>query len=225
MGHEHAHDELEHGHSISGELIHHLPYAIFSVSFGLLFLSLFSALFAGQTDPILLKKSSKILFHSFHFMHVVFAATGTVITFVRFSKNYLLALFVGALSPAFFCMLSDAVLPYIGGSMFGVHMHFHLCFISEPLRVLPFLIIGILNGFVLSRHHDEKQSSYSRNSHAVHILVSALASTFYLISHGFTNWHSSIGGVFVFLIFAVVVPCTLADVVVPIAVAKSFRKK
>jgi hypothetical protein len=48
-------------------------------------------------DPVIVKKGSRALFHSFHFIHILFAATGTIVTFRRFSKNYLRALIVGAL--------------------------------------------------------------------------------------------------------------------------------
>lgn len=224
--HEHLHADGHepHQHSIKNELLCHLPYAIFSVAFSLIVLSFFSVFsMISQADPTLLKKASKALFHSFHFMHIVFAATGTMITFFRFSKNYIKGLLVGIISPTFFCILSDAVLPYIGGTILGVPMHFHMCFLKEPQRVIPFLVVGIINGFVMSRHHGSKQGGYSVSSHAVHIFISSLASTFYLISHGFTNWYVSIGNVFVMLIIAVVVPCTLADVVVPMSMARKDK--
>ncbi len=220
-GHDHNHDLLE--HSIIDELICHLPYAIYSVAFSLIALSIYSV-FSMSLDPATIKKGCKALFHSFHFMHIVFAATGTVVTFCRFSKNYVRALIVGIISPTFFCILSDAVLPYIGGTILGVHMHFHACFLKEPERVIPFLIVGIINGFVMSRHHESKQGGYSLSSHATHIFISSLASTFYLMSHGFTNWYTAIGNVFVLLIIAVVVPCTLADVVVPMTIARLGKK-
>jgi len=220
-GHDHNHDLLE--HSVIDELICHLPYAIYSVAFSLIALSIYSV-FSMNLEPAIVKKGCKALFHSFHFMHIVFAATGTIITFCRFSKNYARALLVGLVSPTFFCILSDAVLPYIGGRILGVEMHFHACFFTEPERVIPFLIVGIINGFVMSRHHESKQGGYSLSSHATHIFISSLASTFYLMSHGFTNWYASIGNVFVLLIIAVVVPCTLADVVVPMTMARLGKK-
>lgn len=225
--HSHSHDH-DHIHGIENTVVHellcHLPYAIYAVAFSLIILSIYSVFSIGL-DPAVVKKGSKALFHSFHFMHIVFAATGTVITFCRFSKNYWRALLVGIISPTFFCILSDAVLPYIGGTLLGVHMHFHMCFLTEPQRVIPFLIVGIINGFVMSSHHSSKQGGYSLSSHASHITISSLASTFYLIAHGFTNWYVSIGNVFVLLIIAVVVPCTLADVVVPMTMARLGRKK
>lgn len=217
--HLHEHTAKPHCHTITSELLCHLPYAIYSVAFSLIILSFFSVFFLYNADAVVAKKSSKILFHCFHFMHIVFAATGTIVTFFRFSKNYIRGLLVGILSPTFFCILSDAVLPYLGGTVLGVPMKFHMCFFTEPHKVVPFLIVGIINGFVMSKHHESKQGGYSLSSHATHIFVSSLASTFYLISHGFTHWYSAIGNVFIMLIIAVVVPCTLADVVVPMTIA------
>lgn len=219
--HGHTHD---HNHSLYDELICHLPYAVFSVAFALIVLSFLGSFSVGAAD-VATRKSAKILFHSFHFMHIVFAATGTLITFLRFSKNIVKALIIGIVSPAVFCMLSDSVLPYVAGRMLGVSMKWHLCFISEISNVLPFLFVGILTGFVISKHDHSKQSMYSFTSHAAHILISSLASTFFMVSHGFTNWYVHIGSVFLSLIIAVVIPCTLSDVVVPMTFAKAGAKK
>ncbi len=215
-----SHHDTHHEHTLYDEIICHLPYAIFSVASALTVMS-----FVMQFEPTDLltpeiQRRLDVMFHSFHFMHIVFAATGTMLTFMRYSKNMVLGILVGLLCPAFFCMLSDAILPYFGGLMFGVDMQWHLCFVSEAHNVLPFLIVGIINGIVMSKHHASWQSLYSVFSHFVHILVSSLASTFYIVSHGFSNWYESIGYLFLFLIGAVVVPCTLSDVVVPMMVAK-----
>lgn len=212
-----------HEHTLIGELLCHLPYAIFSVAFGLTILSFVSYFSFGESVEIARRKAD-VLFHSFHFMHIVFAATGTLITFFRFSKNYLKAILLGIFSPMVFCTLSDSILPYIGGQMLGMHMHFHLCFITELPNVLPFLFVGIINGFVMSRHQSGRQWLYAITSHATHIVVSSLASIFYLVSHGATDWYRTIGPIFVFLIFAVVVPCTLSDVVAPILFARTGKK-
>ena len=37
--HDHAHDHHHHEHSFKEELMHHLPYAIFSVALGMIILS------------------------------------------------------------------------------------------------------------------------------------------------------------------------------------------
>jgi hypothetical protein len=217
----HSHSDHLHNHSLFDELVCHLPYAIFAVAFGLSLLSFMSFLTFCTEDQRVLCRSAHILFHSFHFMHIVFAATGTLITFLRFSKSTTQALLVGIFSPVIFCTLSDNILPYIGGRMLGVNMHFHMCFFTELHNVLPFLFVGILNGFILGKYHAGDKGLYSLFSHAVHILISSLASIFYLVSHGFTDWYTQIGFVFLFLVGAVVLPCTLSDVVIPMVLARA----
>src|SRR5579885_509652 len=173
----------EHGHTLSGELICHLPYAIFSVAFGLSILS-FMSYFSTLTgsDEGLVCRGADALFHSFHFMHIIFASTGTLITYYRFSKNIIKGLVVGSLSAAVFCTLSDSVIPYIGGSLMGVDMHLHICFFTELRNVLPFLFVGLFNGYIMSRHHSSRQALFSVFSHFIHILISSFAAMFYLVS-------------------------------------------
>lgn len=227
VGHEHHHDHdtYEHGHTLVGELICHAPYAVFSVAFGIAILSFLSYLssIAGASHTVVCRGADD-LFHSFHFMHIVFASTGTLITFFRFSKNIFKGFLVGCLSAMVFCTLSDSILPYIGGTLLGVKMHLHICFFTELRNVLPFLLVGLLNGYIMSRHHSSKQTMFSIFSHFIHILVSSFAAMFYLVSHGCTDWYVNIGLVFLFLVVAVVVPCTLSDVVVPMAFARSGKK-
>ncbi|MCA9770563.1 hypothetical protein KC460_04300 [Candidatus Dependentiae bacterium] len=216
--------EHEHNGTFLGELICHTPYAIFSVAFCLIIVSFISFATLGTMNPKLVHKGAKMLFHSFHFMHLIFAGTGVLITFFRFSKNVFKGLIVGALTTMTFCTLSDSILPYLGGRILGVNMHFHLCFVSELYNVLPFLIVGLINGIIMSRHHASRQTFYSVSSHFIHIFISSLASSFYLVSHGFTDWFHHIGFIFIFLIIAIVVPCTLSDVIVPMVFAKVDKK-
>ena len=152
--HDHYHD---HEHSLKGELFHHLPYAIFSVAFALIILSFVTLTLRTMTDQKTAQSGANMLFHSFHFMHIVFAATGTLITFAGFAKVYFRQLLVGILTPVIFCTLSDSVLPYLGGRALGVNMSFHLCFFTELANVLPFLFVGIINGFIMSKHSESHQ--------------------------------------------------------------------
>jgi len=213
-----------HNPTVLGELIAHLPYAIFSVALSMVLLGFTSYFSVLQKDGISLSNGSSILFHIFHFLHLVFAATGALLSYYRFSAGIIKPIFVTTVATIFFCMLSDTVLPYIGGRFLGIHMHFHICFIDEFWRVIPFLAVGILNGFIISHYHKALQSSYMFFSHFTHILVSSLASAFFFVSHGFSNWYEYSGLVFLFLIVAVVVPCSLSDVVVPMVVARADKK-
>lgn len=223
-GHTHHHHE----HSFKEELLHHLPYAIFSVAIGMIILSLLDYSSAvnslGQVAKHTACNGYHMLFHSFHFLHILFAATGTIITFSRFSRNLTKAIIVGTISPAIFCMLSDVLLPYLAGRLLGVDMELHICFHRELQNVLPFLAVGILNGLVLRSHHSSMLGIFSLGSHFTHILISSLASLFYMVSHGFDNWYPKMGYVFLFLVVAIVIPCTFSDVIVPMYFARVKKK-
>ena len=211
----------EHGSSMTGELIEHFPYAVFSVALGLIGAALMQYFSFGAT-AYTVKNGSFILFHAFHYLHIVFAATGSMITFFRFSKNIIKGVVVATISTLFFCVLSDILLPYLAGYALGAHMNLHICF-NELNNVLPFLVIGLFNGWVLNQHSKDSQTYYSVWSHFAHIFVSSIASLLYMISNGFDQWSQQMGPIFFMLILAVVIPCTFSDVVVPMFFAK--RKK
>ncbi len=219
--HVHEHGSLEHHHTVWGELMCHFPYAIFSVAFSMICLSLLAFIAPAATASA---KMTSRLFHNFHFLHILFAATGTMLTFRRYSKNLLFGVIVCTLVPAVFCTLSDALIPFIGGQLIGLDMHFHWCFISHLDTILPFLIVGLLNGLAMSSHAASLQLFYSLGFHFIHIFISSMASILYLVGFGFTNWWHHMGFVFSFLIVAVLLPCTLSDIVVPMIFAKRQGK-
>jgi hypothetical protein len=202
-------DNVHHTSSIAHELLCHFPYAVFAVALSLVFLTLF-----GYTKPADHHEMHS-LFHTLHFLHIIFAATGTVLVFRKYGGSLLGASFFGAVLPAFFCTLSDAIMPYFGGLMFGIPMHLHFCFRDHLSTILLFLAVGIVNGIVMSFHDAEGQRRYASTAHFLHIFISAFASTIYMISHGFNDWYEHMAFVFCFLLIAVLIPCTLADVVVP----------
>jgi len=77
---------------------------------------------------------------------------------------------------------------------------------------------------VMGLYHRSRGGFYSVFSHFFHILISSFASTFYIVSHGLLHWYSFIGMIFLFLVIAVVIPCTLSDVVIPMAAARAGKK-
>ncbi len=212
---------LERHNTIKDEIFCHLPIAIFSVAITMVVLS-----FLSYFDPTGANVAgAHRLFHNFHYLHLLFAATGTVLTFRKYSKSLWLGILVGFIVPAVFCTLSDAILPYFSGELIGVDMSFHWCFIKKLSRVLPFLFAGMLNGWFMSEHPANKQLFYSQGFHFLHIFISAMASILYLVSFGFHDWFKSIGLVFILLILVVLIPCTLSDIVVPMLFAKRQKKK
>lgn len=216
--HNHSHDPVLENHgTIQEELLCHFPYALFSVALSIIMLSLIS--YSG-----LKVKESRQLFHSFHFLHILFSATGAVLIFRKYSSNWYGALAIGCLIPSIFCTLSDSLLPFIGGWYLGLEMQLHWCFFSHLSTVLPFLALGVFNGYVVSAHVLSQQLFYSTTSHFLHIFLSSLASLFYLVSYGFDHWNKHMGFVFLTLIVAVLIPCTLSDIVIPMWFAR-FTKK
>lgn len=212
---------LEHHHTVLDEIFCHLPFAIFSVAFAMICLSLCSYPSSSTECSTLTYR----LFHNFHYLHLLFAATGTVLTFLRFSKNIVLGAAVGFTVPAVFCTFSDAFLPYLGGKYINLSMHFHWCFLSHLDVVLPFLIVGMINGWAMSNHRLNYQLFFSLGFHFLHILISSMAAVFYLISFGFCDWWNHMGFVFIFLILAVLIPCTFSDIVVPMFFARLKNHK
>ena len=226
--HSHASEQSAghvHGHTLYDELICHLPYAIYAVSLSLGLLSFLTLLYFRGLDPHIVHKISNALFHNFHFMHIVFAGMGTMITWGKYSKNWLRGIVFGSITSTFFCVLSDILMPYVGGRFLGAPMDLHICFFKEFRNITPFLIVGITSGTLMASHHIGRQTMYSVVSHFVHIFISSLASMFYLVGHGFLDWHNKIGMIFSLLLCAVVMPCTLSDIVVPLLVAKDRQKK
>jgi hypothetical protein len=218
MSHDSNCSHHSHNSILVGELIHHFPYAIVSLALGLVVLSFIDVV--TVKDAAASAAISHNLFHTFHFLHLVFAVTGSLITFLRFSRNYLKAIIVSLTTALVFCTISDVIVPYLSGWLLNVHMHLHICLISELHNVIPFVLIGLANGLILSYHNTSLMKQYSLSSHFTHILISSLASLFYLTSEGLGNWYPQMGLVFVLQIIGVVIPCTLADVVVPLLFAK-----
>ena len=210
---------------IMDEIICHFPYAVFSVAFSLIVLNFMDFVAIGK-DAASLKPIWFGLFHSFHFMHITFAAVGSLITFLKFSHHKSIAkgLVLSGITSTIFCMLSDIVFPYFGGKLLGVNMKFHICFVREFSNIFPFLLVGLLTGLALSKHDHGSKGTFGVWSHFTHIFVSSLASSFYMVSNGFTDWVSQIGYVFIVLIIAVVIPCTLSDIAAPMFLAKLGKK-
>jgi hypothetical protein len=218
----------------SHELMHHLPYATLSVACAMMLLSMISVLFVGQDGSLLhhnhdaaccASSGMDVLFHSFHFTHILFAASGAMVTFYRYSTNMIVGVFMGIVSSIVFCTLSDILLPYAAGVFLGVDMELHICFSSEMANILPFLIAGVLNGVIITRGKQEHAEARSASLHFWHTFISAMAAIFYAMGHGLAHFYDYFGMFFLLMLIAIVIPCTLSDVVVPIFWARMVQKK
>lgn len=216
------------------ELLHHFPYATLSVALALMLLTLINVFFNAGIQAATIAACQTgcchtsgldILFHSFHFAHILFATSGTIVTFRRYSDKIWAALLIGTVSSMVFCTLSDVLLPYAAGRLLGVEMDLHICFASELSNILPFLGIGLLNGWVMTQLPEYRTQENSLFLHFLHTFISAMASIFYAVGHGLSDFYSYFGMFYLLMVVAVIIPCTLSDVIAPIFFAQFVGKE
>jgi len=83
--------------------------------------------------------------------------------------------------------------------------------------------MGLVCGLALNRHHESSLGFFSLASHFVHILISSLAALFYVAAGGFSQWPHVMGWLFFFIVIAVVIPCTVSDIIIPMYFARKAR--
>lgn len=198
------------------ELGHHLPYTIFSVTIGLILVGILSFMAVLLEKESMLPVASQDLFHVFFPAHVLFSTVTTTAMFWKYEKNLLKAIIVGIFGSLFICGVSDIIFPYFGGILLGMNMKLHICILEEPFLVIPFSIVGVLAGLMISKNF-EKSTEYS---HTMHVFVSSAGAILYLVGYGLQDWFHMIGGVFLVTVISVLIPCCTSDIVLPISCAK-----
>ncbi|KKR97165.1 MAG: hypothetical protein UU47_C0002G0037 [candidate division TM6 bacterium GW2011_GWE2_41_16] len=210
------------------ELLCHLPYTVLSVICGFVVISAcdFLVLLSGHTTSHVVH-GYHMLFHVFHYMHILFAVIGSHIMFMRFSKHYVVGYAVSIFGPMVLCTISDVILPAASGVLLGMPMDMHICFFYplDFLNMVIFAIIGLCCAYALERERVRQYSLYGIGMHFFHILSSALAALFYMVSFGFEGWVTIMGPMFLFLMLSVIVPCLFSDIIVPVFAARQIEKR
>ena len=106
-----------------------------------------------------------------------------------------------------------------------LNQNLHICFVSELQNIIPFLFIGILNGLAIAKVYDKHKEKASLNLHFFHTFISAMASIFYAVGNGLVDFYQHLGVFFLLMLIAVVLPCTLSDVVAPLYFARVLDEK
>jgi hypothetical protein len=201
-----------------------VPLAVVSLALAFVFLALTFFIGLALPDEVV-AFGYHVLFHSFHYLHIIVSVAGAALTYFRFGRSWLVGILVALIAPTFFCILSDMLLPALAGKILGVDMEVHICFFElyDALNLLVFMLMGLVTGLALSKTPNSitRVSSYF---HSAHTLISSMASVFYMVAHGFDSWFSSMGILFLFMFIAVIVPCTLSDLIVPFYCARGARK-
>lgn len=209
---------MEHRQShLVEELRIHFPFTVFSVAAGLMLLGLFNFISISQGARYL-SSASEDLFHVFHPLHMLFSTIATTAMVWRHEKRILKAALIGIIGSIGICGLSDIIIPFLSGNLLGVQMQLHICVIEHPQIIIPFIVMGLLVGFIVP----EKIES-TIFSHAVHVLVSSMASILYLVSFGLIDWVGQIGMIFIYMTFAVILPCCTSDIVFPLLLTSKHK--
>ncbi|MCM8808570.1 MAG: hypothetical protein NC816_03330 [Candidatus Omnitrophica bacterium] len=194
-------------------LSHHLPFSVLSVSIGLIFVGILNFIveILEIENPTTYFEE---LFHIFHPSHILFSALATTTMFWKHEKKFLKAFIIGIIGSAGICGISDIFMPYISGFLLGAKMELHICIIQHPQIILPFLFLGVFVGYVAPETLEKSEGVIF--SHSLHVFISAIASIFYLISFGLTEWTHQIGSVLIYMVLAVIIPCCASDIIFPL---------
>lgn len=189
------------------ELKHHAPFTAFGAITGI------GVMFIFRNIPV---KISYNMFYIFHPAHIFLSALATASMYelykcptTRKKCNIFTLLVVGYLGAIGVATLSDSMIPYIGETLLNMpHRDVHVGFIEKWWLVNPLAIIGVAIAYFRPS---------TKFSHYGHVLLSTWASLFHIIMAGGTvlNWLTCLI-VFIFLFFAVWIPCCVSDIVFPL---------
>jgi hypothetical protein len=164
------------------------------------------------------REISQAVFYTLHPVHVVLSAMVTTAMFRRYGRsNAWLAIIIGYSGSIGIATLSDAVIPYLGGTLLQVPMEFHLPFLETAK--MPYLGIAkwqVVNGAAAIGIALGYLKPATRFPHGGHVLLSTWASLFGFTAFGITDWLPLLPVVFVFLFLAVWLPCCLSDIIYPL---------
>jgi len=185
---------------IARELKQHLPFTALGACSGILIMFLFVV---GRVPSMI----SVALFYICHPVHVVLSALVTTAMYLRYRKARLWqGILVGWSGSIGIATLSDAIIPYLSGTLLQARMEFHIPFIEEWwINLLA--LAGIALGYW-------KQTT--KVPHFGHVLVSTWATLFYFTGFGIADWIPLLPLIFLFLVLAVWVPCCTSDIVYPL---------
>jgi hypothetical protein len=185
---------------IAQELKSHVPFTALGALTGIAIMAII--VFGNVPSHV-----SQTAFYTLHPIHVVLSALVTTAMYMRYRKaKFWLAVLIGWTGSIGIATISDAMIPYLGGTLLHVQMEFHVPFI-EKWWINLLALAGIAIGYW-------KQTT--RIPHLGHVLLSTWASLFYFMSFGIADWIPLLPFIFLFLFLAVWVPCCASDIVYPL---------
>jgi len=202
--------------NIYQELRNHISFTIFGAFTGIVLMLLFKDISYDAAHR---------LFFVFHPLHVLLSAlvTTSLYRLHTCSKesgkicNLPLLLVIGFVGSVGIATLSDSIMPYLGEVLLDMpHRHHHIGFLEQWQLITGVAIVGIIIAYF---------NPTTKFPHAGHVLISTWASLFHiLMAKGETiGWFVCLG-IFIFLFFAVWLPCCVSDIVFPLLFTKKEQE-
>ncbi len=196
---------------IASELKHHVPFTALGAVSGIIIM----VIIVLANIPFQLSEAA---FHTLHPLHVILSALATTAMYRKYgSRKIWAAILIGYVGSIGIATLSDAIIPYLGGSLLGVEIEFHLPFIET--EKMPFIGIEtwkLVNSAALAGIIIGYLRPTTKFPHLGHVFLSTWASLFYFTAFGIAPWIPLVPFIFLFLFLAVWLPCCISDIVFPL---------
>ncbi len=201
---------------ILSELKKHISFTIFGAVIGII-----AAVFLVKYAD---KSIYYNLFYILHPLHVVLSALVTSSIYKYNSPdcnekrcNFWILLIIGYLGSIGIATLSDSIIPFLGEYLLNLpNREVHLGFIEKWWLINPMAVLGIVIAYYWPA---------TKFPHSGHVLLSTWASLFHiLMSIGDKINFITYLVIFIFLFFAVWIPCCVSDIVFPLFIVNEGRK-
>jgi len=196
---------------IARELKNHAPFTALGAITGIIIMVII--VFSKVPADI-----SHIAFYSLHPLHVVLSALVTTAMYRRYGNGKIwAAILIGYIGSVGIATLSDAAIPYLGGTLLGIKMEFHIPFIeAEKMPVIGIAKWQLVNSAALAGIILGYLRPTTKVPHYGHVFLSTWASMFYFTAFGTAWWLPLLPFISLFLFLAVWVPCCTSDIVFPL---------
>ena len=196
---------------IASELRHHVPFTALGAVSGIIIM----VIIVLANVPF---QVSQAAFHTLHPTHVILSALVTTAMYKKYGNGKIwAAILIGYSGSIGIATLSDAIIPYLGGTLLGVEIGFHAPFIET--EKMPFIGIEtwkLVNSAALAGIIIGYLRPTTKFPHYGHVLLSTWASLFYFVAFGIADWLPLLPFIFLFLFLAVWLPCCISDIVFPL---------
>jgi len=196
---------------IAKELKRHAPFTALGAATGIVIMVI---IVLGNISSGI----SHTLFYALHPIHVVLSALATTAMYMRYGRGKIwVAILIGWTGSIGIATISDAIIPYLGGTLLHVPMEFEVPFIeTAEMPVIGIEKWKVVNSAALVGIAIGYWKQVSRIPHFGHVLLSTWASLFYFTAFGIANWIPLLPFIFLFLFLAVWAPCCTSDIVYPL---------